>query len=248
MVLLFSLAAGALLGLTGYPHNPARGATAVALEQVVRLSLLLLFLLVLFAVNDAIRLCRNLVVALTTPRAAGDWPPEACRDFGESLGLPEDLPAPARDALLDAWIDTRFAAEITADIGPLLLFPFVLLGLLIAAYWPVTDNWDLAPGLVVVMAASFVLACINAIEMQRAASRARRSALQRLGAMALRAGAGGDPKGPSVPFLQALIRSVETLREGAFVPFVEQPLVRAALIPFSSAGGLYLMDLFALAT
>jgi len=247
-VLLFSLAAGALLGLTGYPHNPARGATAVALEQVVRLSLLLLFLLVLFAVNDAIRLCRNLVVALTTPRAAGDWPPEACRDFGESLGLPEDLPAPARDALLDAWIDTRFAAEITADIGPLLLFPFVLLGLLIAAYWPVTDNWDLAPGLVVVMAASFVLACINAIEMQRAASRARRSALRRLGAMALRAGAGGEPKGPSVPFLQALIRSVETLREGAFVPFVEQPLVRAALIPFSSAGGLYLMDLFALAT
>jgi len=28
----------------------------------------------------------------------------------------------------------------------------------------------------------------------------------------------------------------------------EQPLVRAALIPFGSAGGLYLVDLFALAS
>ena len=31
------------------------------------------------------------------------------------------------------------------------------------------------------------------------------------------------------------------------VPFVEQPIVRAILLPFSSAGGMYLIDLFALA-
>jgi hypothetical protein len=45
-----------------------------------------------------------------------------------------------------------------------------------------------------------------------------------------------------------LIAQVRAERRGAFKPFVEQPLVRAALIPFGSAGGLYLVELFALAS
>ncbi len=47
--------------------------------------------------------------------------------------------------------------------------------------------------------------------------------------------------------LQAMIEAVRGLCRGAFVPFVEQPIVRAILLPFSSAGGMYLIDLFALA-
>ena len=247
-VALFYAVAAVLFHLTDAPNNPARGAAAMGVEKILRLALVFVFLFLLFSVNDAIRLCRNLVQALTEIRETMDWPEGAVKRYGTSLGLPEDMAAEARNAILDAWIDTRFVVQITADVGPLLYFPFALLGLMIAARWNVTDHWDLAPGLVVVLAVSFVAACINAIEMQRAASRARKAALQRLNAVLLRSGGGADKDYPSTQYVQSLIRSVETLREGAFVPFVEQPLVRAALIPFSSAGGLYLVDLFALAS
>ena len=53
---------------------------------------------------------------------------------------------------------------------------------------------------------------------------------------------------PIPAHLDAIAESVRSLRKGAFVLFTEQPLVRAALIPFGSAGGLYLVDLFALAS
>lgn len=246
-VMLFSAGAAVLFHLTGYPNNPARGVAAMQVEDALRTAVVFVFLLLLFAVNDAIRLCTRFLRELTASRETNDWSPAACAEFAEALGLPATLQPAARDRMLDAWIDTRFAARFTADIGPLLYFPFVIFALLIAARWHGFDGWDLAPGLVVVLAASFVLACVNAIEMQRAASQARYAARWRLNDMVIRASGGADKDYPSVQSLQTLVKMIESLREGAFVPFVEQPLVRAALIPFSSAGGLYLVELFSLA-
>ncbi|MBI1396713.1 MAG: hypothetical protein GC151_12090 [Betaproteobacteria bacterium] len=246
-VVLFYLGAAVMFHLTERPNNPARGLAAMQVEGFLRITVVFVFLFLLFAVNDAIRLCTRFLRELTASRETNDWSPGACREFGEALGLPATLQPAARDKVLDAWIDTRFAARLTADVGLLIYFPFVIFAFLLAARWHVVDAWDLAPGLVVVLAAGFVLACVNAVEMQRAASRARHSALWRLNDMVIRASGGADKDYPGVQSLQTLVRMIETLREGAFVPFVEQPLVRAALIPFSSAGGLYLIDLFSLA-
>lgn len=246
-VLLFSAGAAVLFHLTGYPNNPARGAGAMQVEDALRTAVVFVFLLLLFAVNDAIRLCTRFLRELTASRETNDWSRSACEEFATALGLPSTLQPAARDQMLDAWIDTRFAARFTADVGPLLYFPFVIFAFVIAARWHGFDGWDLAPGLVVVLAASFVLACVNAIEMQRAASQARYAARWRLNDMVIRASGGADSDYPSVQSLQTLVKMIESLREGAFVPFVEQPLVRAALIPFSSAGGLYLIELFSLA-
>lgn len=246
-MIAFGVFAGLLFENTAYPNNPGRGQDALQVEYVLRVALVVVFLFLLFAVNDAIRLCGRLINELTASREGNDWSAELCRDFGRRLGLQDKLDAAPRDTLLDTWIDMRFVARFTARIGPLLYFPFLLLALMIVARWSAFDNWDFTPGLVIVLAVSFVLACFNAIRMQRAASHARKSALGRLQALAIRVNGGADPDYPAMPVVQTLIKAIQDLREGAFVPFVEQPLVRAVLIPFSSAGGLYLMDLFALA-
>jgi hypothetical protein len=42
--------------------------------------------------------------------------------------------------------------------------------------------------------------------------------------------------------LEILLRRVEELREGAFSPFSQQPMVRAMLLPLGSLGGTALLD------
>ena len=250
----------AIFTLAGASALPARGPDAFAVDRMLVAALFTLFPVLLFCVNDLIRLCGRLFAAIAEPRDGGDWPDETLAAHADLLGMPPlraaDAPldpksptlTPAlRAAVLDPWIDVQFVARLSAFVGPLILLPFILLALLLVARWSLFDQWDLSLSLGSVLAAGFVIACGNAWLMQRAAARARRSALDRLDALLL-ASKGGTPTAYPVPaHLQAMIEAVRGLRRGAFVPFVEQPIVRAILLPFSSAGGMYLIDLFALA-
>lgn len=233
--------------LTGATALPARGADAFAVDRMLVAALFTLFPVLLFCVNDLIRLCGRLFAAIAEPRDGGDWPDATLVAHAESLGMNPTLDPKLRAAVLDPWIDVQFVARLSAFVGPLILLPFILLALLLVARWSLFDHWDLSLALGTVLAAGFVIACGNAWLMQRAAALARRSALERLDALLL-ASRGGTPTAyPTPAHLQAMIESIRALRRGAFVPFVEQPIVRAVLLPFSSAGGMYLIDLFALA-
>jgi hypothetical protein len=139
--------------------------------------------------------------------------------------------------ILDPWIDIRFIALRTQAIGPLIYFPFVLLGLMVVARWSVFDDWDIPIALAIVFMLAFAIACVNAFLMQRAASRARALALERLQGLQLQSKGQAPGAYPIPAHLDAIAESVRSLRKGAFVPFTEQPLVRAALIPFGSAAG-----------
>src|SRR4029450_12070759 len=46
-----------------------------------------------------------------------------------------------RNSLLDDWIDARLIAEHTAAIGPLIVFPFILLALAVVGRSQLFDNW-----------------------------------------------------------------------------------------------------------
>ena len=49
-------------------------------------------------------------------------------------------------------------------------------------------------------------------------------------------------------YISALIERVRSLREGAFTPILEQPVVMAALLPFASADGLQLIQVLGVST
>jgi hypothetical protein len=231
----------------GEPARPARGADAFAIERILVTAGVMLFLLVLFAVNDVIRLSGRLFSAVCEVRVGSDWPKATLQAEARALGVDPKVDARVRAAVLDPWLDVQWVARLSESVAPLTLLPFILLALLVVARWPLIDRWDVPLSLGAALAASFVIACVNAWLMQRAASRARRTAVARLEALLLESRGGAGTGYPAIPHLEALIRAIQTLRRGAFVPFVEQPIVRAVLLPFSSAGSLYLIDLFALA-
>ncbi len=55
-------------------------------------------------------------------------------------------------------------------------------------------------------------------------------------------GAGPEYAGLAEQF-PGLIDQVRNLRQGAFAPFFQQPLVRALLVPLGGAGGIQLLEL-----
>jgi hypothetical protein len=245
---IFMVLSSGLFALLGLPNHPMRGVVALRLDRILIMALVVIFLLLLFSVNAAIRLCGRFIDELIAQDDFRDWPDEARRVFGVRAGLKPDIDAKLAGDILDPWIDIRFIALRTQAIGPLIYFPFVLLGLMVVARWSVFDDWDIPIALAIVFMLAFAIACVNAFLMQRAASRARALALERLQGLQLQSKGQAPGAYPIPAHLDAIAESVRSLRKGAFVPFTEQPLVRAALIPFGSAGGLYLVDLFALAS
>ena len=55
-----------------------------------------------------------------------------------------------------------------------------------------------------------------------------------------------ESNAPSVKQLELLQSRIEHLREGAFAPFWQQPLLKAVLLPFATLGSTTLLDYMAL--
>jgi hypothetical protein len=74
-----------------------------------------------------------------------------------------------------------------------------------------------------------------------AAKAARDTAKQNLTDAVIRAKA-SDGDSRFAEQLETLLGRVDQLKDGAFSPFTQQPLVRALLFPLSSAGGIALIE------
>jgi hypothetical protein len=84
-----------------------------------------------------------------------------------------------------------------------------------------------------------VIAC--AVALRWAAEGSRAKARRRLNEHLIHArGQADDPQ--LTGQLELLLRRVEELREGAFSPFSQQPLVRAMLLPLGTFGGTALLQ------
>jgi hypothetical protein len=152
-----------------------------------------------------------------------------------------------RNSLLDDWIDMRLISEHTAAIGPLIVFPFVLIGLVIVSRSRLFDNWHVSDVAVILFACLVAWSVGMAVLLNRGAEMARRISLERMEADALwLKGAGPGYAGLADQFPR-LIDQVRDLRKGAFAPFFEQPLVQALVVPLGGAGGVQLLDYLILA-
>ncbi len=149
---------------------------------------------------------------------------------------------PGRNSLLDDWIDARLIAEHTAAIGPLIVFPFILLALAVVARSQLFDNWAIGGDQLAVLVCYVLWAVAMAAMLNIGAEMTRRKALEGMEADLLwLKGAGRDYARLAERFPD-LIAQVRNLRQGAFAPFFEQPLVRAILVPLGGAGGVQLVE------
>lgn len=137
---------------------------------------------------------------------------------------------------LSEWIDIRFVARLTEDVGYFIYFPFLILLILIVSRLSFFDGWGITGGLWLIFLASGICAISNTVVLERTARKVRRKTLTDLLmdlAIAREQENGSDS---TVKQIEWLITEVRGFRHGAFAPVFHQPVARTMIaIAVSSA-------------
>jgi len=156
--------------------------------------------------------------------------------------LISSISLPKENRPIYQWLDIKFFARLSEPIVNLIYWPFVTLALIIVARSTFFDNWDTPGALVIVFVMSFGLAVYCAISLRLTAEKIRRENLKRLNDL-LMAAKGDRELSATADQLELLIRRVESIRDGAFASFSQQPVVRGFIIPLA-AMGVYIIEYF----
>jgi hypothetical protein len=167
-----------------------------------------------------------------------------------------------------SYVDLRLSAQLTAYVGRIVFYPFFLVLLLIFARSRFFDNWAMPIGLFVVCAFGLSLITFAALALRASAERIRRYTVAHLATVEI-AGrtehkerkdavtieippcvkhaeelrrAQTPVSGPTPEQLRLMRETATNLREGAFAPISEQPIMRALLLPFGGAGLVGLLE------
>ena len=231
---LLYFAIGAAIISIRTPVTPVRGDFARLVDQCTIYLNVWVLIVLIFCVGDTIKLCDKFAYCLGAPNP-NRWSRSTRVAFGTESADEE--------AAADSWIDIRFLAEWTGRIGGIIYYPFVVLFLMIIARSSIFDNWDMPPSLVAVLLLSIAFASATVFILRGAAERLRRVSIERL-TKELVVQEGLAPEGPAVKQLRTILDEVRGMKQGAFAPITSQPLVRAALLPLSGAGGIALLEYF----
>jgi hypothetical protein len=224
-----------LHSIFGNSPAPARGAISYWLYRAVTLFLVIAILFLIFFVADATFLCWRAIREL-----GGDgnmWPDKTLDDFCHRLGLlKEDL---------DDWIDLTFIAKRTTYITWLIYIPFFIIALLVFSRSQLFANFGPSIPDLITMSVAVLILIGCAVALRSAAEDSRKQALKRLHEKIILAkkSANGTRRADQ---LSTLCQWIEDLRDGAFSPFSQQPLIRALLLPLGSFGGVALLEYFLL--
>ena len=217
----------------GWPSFPFRGVLSYNLYTYTTFTYVIMMNFVVFFVFDATVFCLLFVRKLCAKKS--EWPETTMTLFGERLKLP-------RDTIMHDWIDLDFVIERTRCVGSLVYFPFVLLALLVLSRSTVFANFAPNLSLLVAQGLCLMLVFVSTIMLWWAATTVRDTTKQNLMNRIISAKSGaGETKGYAGQ-LEVLLQRVEQLKEGAFGPITQQPLVRAVLLPLGSFGWASLIE------
>jgi hypothetical protein len=214
----------------GNPHAPTRGDLSGALYYAVTPFLFGVTLILIFFVADATWLCWRLTRDIRTPTIV--WPAETLREFSRRYGLPQGVVADC--------VDLLFVARRSKRISTLLYGPFLIIALIVVSHSPVLANYGRSIPDVVTMAVAVLIVTACAVALRLSAETTRAAARHRL-TERLMIAKGENTGAQTASQMELLLRRIEELREGAFSPFSQQPLVRAMLLPLGSFGGTALL-------
>ena len=233
---LYVLMSGSLFVVFGdLPAVPCRGDFACRVDYVVLRLSSFAFLILLFLVVDSIRLGTTLIRNLSTGRSV--YPAETLAHMRASLNLPQEIENPICEVL-----DIRLIGAFTERLGRCLYLPFVVLALTVVARSRIFDNWRIPPALFLMFVFAFLVTVICAVVLQHAAERARGIAVGRMTEYLMQARGESCSKGSYAPQLEMMLDEMRNTRRGAFLPFLQQPLVRAFLVPAGGLGGVQLLE------
>ncbi|TMJ94922.1 MAG: hypothetical protein E6G77_21775 [Alphaproteobacteria bacterium] len=215
----------------GNPPVPARGSVSLVAYVIVTGALVLATWFLIFAVADTTLLTWRVIKGFRTEM--GIWPQKTLQQFSDRFKLPSDV--------LDDWIDLVFVSKRTKCVTTFIYYPFLIIALLVVSRSRLFANYGPSVPDVITMGIALLIVSGCAVALRLSAEALRARALRRLNdrIMAARQSQDGERLAGQ---LELLVRRVEELRDGAFTPFSQQPLVRAMLLPLGSFGGTALLE------
>lgn len=217
------------------PNTPTRGSIELWVNWVILIGAVLSFLLLLFqAAYESFR------AVWLAKRIQGQiaWPEATYRRY-EPQHCSAGTPSFSRGAF-DSWLDVDLIARVTEPVQRIVFYPFPVLALLILSRSRLFDGWNIPSFLLILMAFYVALVVAAAWRLRTTAERLRRRAEQRLTKETVDAKMSGNQ--PLALQLQSMLDYLRGLATGAFLPFSEQPLVRAALTVLGSYSGITLLE------
>jgi hypothetical protein len=215
----------------GIPPIPARGERSLEAYKVVTEALVFATWFLIFSVADTTLLTWRLVKAFRTE--TGLWPEKTLQQFSDRLGLPADV--------VDDWIDLVFVSKRTKCITTFIYYPFLIIALLVVSRSRLFANYGVNVPDIITMAIGILIVSGCAVALRLSAEELRAKARRRLNDRIIEARKSTDGERLAGQ-LELMLRRVEELRDGAFSPFSQQPVVRAMLLPLGSFGGTALLE------
>lgn len=256
MMVLFA----SLTFVYGFPNIPWRGSLGIV-YHVFTIPVVIFLLVLVFLVFDTTLLCLRFVEVLRHHQTV--WPENTSSEFKKNLKID--------DKLLDDWIDLYFMAHRTHCISKLIYYPFAIFALMIVSRSTAFAEFAISPPIIITQFVSFLALFGCAMALCFSAEKARKTTRKRLlaGIVAAKAkvenpkalswatakklfswkvvARSGEPveelrSGATAEQLETLLKLVNELHEGAFVPLSQQPPIRALLLPLGGLGWTALLD------
>ncbi len=227
VVLVFQMFVSVIFTLFGLEPSPLRGDTTLMVDGVVNVLSVLSMMFLLFIMVDATRLCIVWILGLTHNEF--DWRGSGAEAMGTSMHMSWGYAV--------HWIKLKMIAERTRAVSKLIYYPFIIIILMLVSRISYFDNWGFPQGLAIVTGAIVLIAVYTAFRLRQTAEKVREDAIEFL--RQERVAVSGDKKvknKPSKAQINELIANITDLKEGAFQPFLEQPVVKACLLLLAGIG------------
>jgi len=211
------------------PNTPFRGAESSGVNRDILGFAVLSFLLLLVFVIDTTRRTARLVNSLGR---CAIWPDNTMQKTGC---------ADASEHYCEEWLNIQFIAARTDVVGRFIYYPFLVLSLIIMSRSTVIDNWQISPRLAMIFAFYLGVLIICTLLLRNAAETARSNMLRSLTRKIIEA-RGTDVPEHRVKHLELMKGDIQAERRGTFSSYLDQPWIKALLLPIGSYSGLQLLE------
>ena len=160
------------------------------------------------------------------------WPDDALQKTGC---------ADTSDHYCEEWLNIQLIAERTDVVGGFIYYPFLVLSLIIISRSPIFDNWLISPKLAIVFSFYLGVLIVCTLLLRNTAEAARNNMLHSLTRKIIEAQGSNDPD-HRIRHMELMKEDIKAERRGEFSSYLNQPWLKAVLLPVGSYSGLHLIE------
>ena len=210
-----------------WPVSPVRGTITPVIDRILLAVSVISFVTLLSYVFDVTRCCRNFIVAVS----------KQC-----SKKSHDQADVPTQEQIDNQLTAVRLIAKRTDTVGKLIFYPLIVWLVMFVSRFDYFDNWRTPFGLAVVVSMGALYAWTSAFLLRRSAEGARTCVVESLKDLLFLTLKKDKPNPDRIKQIESVLDEVKSIKQGAFAPFAQHPVVQSLLVPFGGVGGIYLVE------